>query len=127
MNNIKTGVVISTYNNPEWLEKTLWGYMAQERKADEIVIADDGSREDTRRLIERYKEFLPIKHVWHEDDGFRKTKILNEALKVATADYLIFTDQDCVPRRLHRHPPALCPQGLLPVGRLLPPADVHKP
>lgn len=99
MNNIKTGVVISTYNNPEWLEKTLWGYMAQERKADEIVIADDGSREDTRRLIERYKEFLPIKHVWHEDDGFRKTKILNEALKVATADYLIFTDQDCVPRR----------------------------
>ena len=99
MNNIKTGVVISTYNNPAWLEKTLWGYMAQERKADEIIIADDGSRDDTRRLIERYKEFLPIKHVWHEDDGFRKTKILNEALKVATADYLIFTDQDCVPRR----------------------------
>lgn len=99
MKNIKTGVVISTYNNPAWLEKTLWGYMVQERKADEIIIADDGSRDDTRRLIERYAGLLPIKHVWHEDDGFRKTKILNEALKVATADYLIFTDQDCVPRR----------------------------
>ena len=73
--------------------------MAQERKADEIIIADDGSRDDTRMLIERYAETLPIKHVWHEDDGFRKTKILNEALKVATADYIIFTDQDCVPRR----------------------------
>ena len=30
------GVVISTYNNPRWLEKTLWGYLCQTRKADEI-------------------------------------------------------------------------------------------
>lgn len=92
------GIIISTYNNPAWLEKTLWSYMAQRRKADEIVIADDGSREDTRQMIEKYKELLPIKHVWHEDKGFRKTKILNEALRVATSDYLIFTDQDCVAR-----------------------------
>ncbi|MCI6200920.1 MAG: glycosyltransferase, partial [Paraprevotella sp.] len=40
------GVIISTYNNPRWLEKTLWGYMAQTRKADEIIIADDGSKDD---------------------------------------------------------------------------------
>ena len=96
---MKIGVIISTYNNPEWLEKTLWGYMAQSRKADEIVVADDGSKEETRQLIERYQQFLPIKHVWHEDIGFRKTKILNEALKAAESEYLIFTDQDCVPRR----------------------------
>ena len=92
------GIIISTYNNPAWLEKTLWSYMVQRRKADEIVIADDGSRKDTRQMIEKYKELLPIKHVWHEDKGFRKTKILNEALRVATSDYLIFTDQDCVAR-----------------------------
>jgi len=92
------GVIISTYNNPAWLEKTLWGYLAQTRPADEIVIADDGSRDDTRQLIESYSDRLPLLHVWHEDKGFRKTKILNEALRVATADYLIFTDQDCVPR-----------------------------
>lgn len=94
-----TGIIISTYNNPEWLEKTLLGYMAQTRMADEIVIADDGSREETAAMIGRYKKLLPIRHVWHEDDGFRKTKILNAALKTATADYLIFTDQDCIPRR----------------------------
>ena len=92
------GVIISTYNNPAWLEKTLWSYEIQTRRADEIIIADDGSREETRLLIERFKTRLPIRHVWHEDQGFRKTKILNEALKVATADYLIFTDQDCVAR-----------------------------
>lgn len=99
MKNFTIGVIISTYNNPEWLEKTLWGYMSQDLAADEIIIADDGSGDETRRLIERYSESLPIKHVWHEDKGFRKTVILNKALLAATADYLIFTDQDCVPRR----------------------------
>lgn len=91
------GVIISTYNNPEWLEKTLWGYLFQNRKADEIIIADDGSGPETRFLIEKYQSLLPIKHVWHEDKGFRKTVILNKALEIATADYLVFTDQDCVP------------------------------
>lgn len=92
------GVIISTYNNPAWLEKTLWGYLQQTRMADEIIIADDGSRPDTREMIMRYAGRLPIKHVWHEDLGFRKTKILNEALRAAQSDYLVFTDQDCVPR-----------------------------
>ncbi|MBP3536466.1 MAG: glycosyltransferase family 2 protein [Muribaculaceae bacterium] len=98
MNDFTTGIIISTYNNPRWLEKTLWGYMSQTVSADEIIIADDGSDDSTRSLIEKYASVLPIRHVWHEDLGFRKTKILNEAIKTSTADYLIFTDQDCVPR-----------------------------
>jgi len=95
---MKIGVIISTYNNPIWLEKTLWGYMAQTRLADEIIIADDGSTTETRDMLAKYEDKLPIVHVWHEDNGFRKTEILNKALVAAKADYLIFTDQDCVPR-----------------------------
>lgn len=97
--NITVGVIISTYNNPKWLEKTLWGYLYQERMADEIVIADDGSREETRILIDSFKDRLPIKHVWHEDDGFQKSRILNSAIVASTSDYLIFTDQDCIARK----------------------------
>lgn len=93
------GVVISTYNSPAWLEKVLWGYMYQTRPADEIVIADDGSRDETRILIDSFKERLPINHVWQPDEGFQKSRILNKALVAATADYLIFTDQDCIPRK----------------------------
>lgn len=93
-----TGVIISTYNNPEWLAKTLFGYTRQTVRPDEIVIADDGSTDDTRALIDSYRDRLPIRHVWHEDCGFQKSEILNKAIKAATADYLIFTDQDCVPR-----------------------------
>ncbi len=92
------GVVISTYNNPAWLEKTLWGYLFQTRRPDEIIIADDGSDDRTRQLVDSFKDRLPIVHVWHEDNGFQKSQILNKALVAATADYLIFTDQDCVPR-----------------------------
>jgi len=88
------GVVISTYNSPAWLEKVLWGYMYQTRPADEIVIADDGSRDETRLLIESFKGKLPINHVWQPDEGFQKSRILNKALVAATADYLIFTDHD---------------------------------
>ena len=92
------GVVISTYNNPRWLEKTLWGYVHQTRQADEIVIADDGSGEATSALVDSFRERLPIKHVWHEDDGFRKNVILNKALMAAESEYLIFTDHDLLPR-----------------------------
>lgn len=93
-----TGVIISTYNNPRWLERTLWGYSRQSHQPDEIVIADDGSTDETRGLILSYCGVLPIKHVWHEDRGFQKSEILNKALVAATSDYLIFTDQDCIPR-----------------------------
>ena len=60
------GVIISTYNNPAWLEKVLWGYLFQTHPADEIVIADDGSKEDTRRLIESFKPKIRNYHPIHD-------------------------------------------------------------
>lgn len=92
------GVIVSTYNNPLWLEKVFWGLKNQTHPANEIIIADDGSDERTRELIQRYQTCLPLKHVWHEDKGFRKTTILNQAVLAAQSDYLIFMDQDLVPR-----------------------------
>lgn len=93
------GVVISTYNNPRWLERAFWGLMNQSHPANEIIVADDGSGPETQQLIDRYSEFLPLKHVWHEDDGFRKTMILNKAVRAAESEYLIFMDQDLIARR----------------------------
>lgn len=92
------GVIVSTYNNPQWLEKVFWGLKNQTHPANEIIIADDGSDDRTLELIERYRAFLPLKHVWHEDKGFRKTTILNQAVLAAQSDYLIFIDQDLIPR-----------------------------
>ena len=95
------GVVISTYNNPAWLEKVLWGYTLQTVQQLEIIIADDGSGQPTKDLIDRFKteSKLDIKHVWQEDMGFQKSRILNKAIQQANSEYLIFTDQDCIPRK----------------------------
>lgn len=94
------GVIISTFNNPEWLRKTLYGYITQSHKSFELIIADDGSNEETRELIDSFRENFPkLKHIWQPDNGFQKTKILNKALLAAESDYLIFTDQDCIPRQ----------------------------
>lgn len=97
---MQISIVLSTFNQPLWLTKSLLGFVHQERQPDEIVIADDGSGEETRRVIERFRRLasFPIRHVWHPDDGFRKTRILNLALEEARGDYLIFSDGDCVPR-----------------------------
>lgn len=95
------GVVISTYNNPAWLEKVLWGYTFQTVKNLEIIIADDGSGQPTKDLIQRFQttSSLNIKHVWQADEGFQKSRILNKAIEQADSEYLIFTDQDCIPRK----------------------------
>jgi glycosyltransferase involved in cell wall biosynthesis len=93
-------VILSTYNQPEWLVKVLYGYACQSHRDFEVVIADDGSGPETRRRIDEFRarSGLRIKHVWQEDDGFQKTRILNKAVLQADADYLLFSDGDCVPR-----------------------------
>ncbi|MCP3982180.1 MAG: glycosyltransferase [bacterium] len=93
-------IVLSTYNQPAWLEKALWGWEAQQDRDFEVVIADDGSRDETRETIDRLREEtgLAIRHVWHEDDGFRKSEILNKAIEASSGGYLVFSDGDCIPR-----------------------------
>lgn len=94
-------VVFTTYNEPEWLEKVLWGYQCQTFKDFEVLIADDGSAQATRQRIAAMQEKVsfPIRHIWHEDRGFRKCTILNKAIQCAAADYLVFSDGDCIPRK----------------------------
>ncbi|PKA83760.1 glycosyltransferase involved in cell wall biosynthesis [Ulvibacter sp. MAR_2010_11] len=96
----KLSVIISTYNQPEWLQKVLWGYENQTETNFELIIADDGSTDETKTLIDTFKtkSMLSVLHVWHEDNGFQKTKILNKAIAATISDYLLFSDGDCIPR-----------------------------
>ena len=96
----KISVIISTYNAEEWLKKVLWGFNCQIFKDFEVVVADDGSGPKTKQLLEELSEkvFYKIVHVWQEDDGFQKSRILNKAVEACSADYIIMTDGDCIPR-----------------------------
>ena len=98
---MKLSVIISTYNAEKWLEKVLFGYSVQIYTDFEVVIADDGSSEATKKIVDsfRHKFKNPIQHIWQPDEGFQKCKILNKAILASKTDYLLFTDGDCIPRK----------------------------
>lgn len=95
-------VIVATYNQPEWLDLCLTGLARQSRTPAEVIVADDGSTSETAELCARWKESgrLPVTHVWHADEGFRKGAICNAAVRASTAPELLFLDSDAIP---HRH------------------------
>lgn len=98
---MKISVIITTYNKEIWLQKVLEGYVYQTEQDFEIIIADDGSNSKTKDVIIKYTNRFkhPIIHIWHEDEGFQKCKILNKAIIQTNSNYLLFTDGDCIPRK----------------------------
>lgn len=93
-------VLISTYNEPQWLEWVLLGYARQTCADFEVIVVDDGSGPETRARIEALRAEVPfdLRHFWQPDQGYRKCTAMNRGIEMARADYLIFSDGDCVPR-----------------------------
>jgi glycosyltransferase involved in cell wall biosynthesis len=91
-------LVISTYNWPQALELVLLSVKRQTKLPDEVIVADDGSGGETRKLIEAFqKDFpVPLVHVWHEDNGFQKSVILNKAIAKAKGEYIVAVDGDMI-------------------------------
>lgn len=100
MERVKASVIVAVYNNFHWLRLILDALRMQTERGIEVVIADDGSSPETvasiRDYIARHPE-LKIIHSWHPDEGWRKNKALNAAVRRSSADYLIFIDGDCIP------------------------------
>ena len=96
---MKIAVVITTYNRPDALERALSGCLAQDDHGFELLVADDGSTPATRSSVERFAATapFPVRHVWHQDRGFRAAAIRNRAIAATSADDVVFTDGDCVP------------------------------
>jgi len=92
-------VIVTTYNRPDALGAVLEGFRVQDNRDFEMVIADDGSTEDTAKLIAELMAHMPfpVRHVWQEDRGFRAAAVRNRAVAAAQGDYLIFLDGDCIP------------------------------
>lgn len=95
---MKTALLISTYNWVEALDLVLKSVSEQTQLPDEILIADDGSKEDTADLIQSFvsEMTVPVHHIWQEDKGFRKAQILNKSVAQSNSDYIIQIDGDCI-------------------------------
>ena len=112
-------ILLATYNWPQALKLCLESLATQTDHHFEIIIADDGSTESTKQIIDAFQSThsISITHLWQEDQGFRKTKILNQAIEAAKGDYLIFLDGDCLvqPDFVARHR-ELAQKGFLVTG-----------
>ena len=95
---MRCSLIITTYNWKEALELVLLSALSQSISPDEIIIADDGSRDDTKQLIENYikKSDIPIIHSWQEDNGFRAAQSRNKAISKSSYEYIILIDGDII-------------------------------
>lgn len=93
-------VVVTTYNRPLALKMVLQALRDQTDTNFEVIVADDGSREETRLMIDSIQSSLgyPLVHAWQEDKGFRAARARNLAVLKAKGEYLVFLDGDSVPR-----------------------------
>jgi glycosyltransferase involved in cell wall biosynthesis len=94
-------LIITTYNWPAALEKTLQSIPSQYRLPNEVIIADDGSTPETKWLIEKHrgaieKLGIKLKHSWQADEGFRLSRSRNLAISRAKSDYIICIDGDII-------------------------------
>ena len=94
----KCSLVTPTYNWPEALELLLLSIMNQTVMPNEVIIADDGSKSETKELIEHFQTIFPVPliHIWHEDIKNRKPRIMNKAIAKASFDYIIEIDGDII-------------------------------
>lgn len=91
-------LVISFYKNIRMLELVLASLEKQTIKTFDVIVCDDGSPDNVVQQLHQLIESTsyPAQHLWHEDLGFRKNRILNWALQSCETPYMIFIDQDCV-------------------------------
>jgi len=91
-------LVTPTYNWTEALDLLLLSVLNQTVLPNEVIIADDGSREDTKQLIEGFQKKFPVPliHIWHEDIKNRKPRIMNKAIAAAKYNYIIEIDGDII-------------------------------
>lgn len=94
-------LVIAVYNKPELLRLVLAACERQAFANFEVIVADDGSGPAVRTLIEEFTPQVPFPliHLWHEDRGWRKNIMLNNAIRASRAGHIVFIDGDCLPSR----------------------------
>lgn len=96
---MRVSLILATYNLPRHLSLVCAGLERQTCRDYEIIICDDGSGPETRSVITEFasRAPVPVKHLWQEDQGNRKSKILNKGIRNSKGEVLVFLDGDCIP------------------------------
>ena len=92
---VLASLIIATFNQKWCLDHVLKALTKQSYKNFEILIADDGSTDETEAIALKY----PVFFMTQENNGFRKTRVVNEASKNIKSNYIILLDGDCIPHK----------------------------
>ncbi len=97
----RVSVILSIFDQPNALTYSLLGYQRQTCRDFEVVVADDGSDEETRGIVEEFRKAgdFPVKHVWQENKGYRRARIANAAVRASEGKVILLSDGDCIPHR----------------------------
>jgi glycosyltransferase involved in cell wall biosynthesis len=92
-------LVINTFNQPDYLARVLAAVARQTQPVEEVLLADDGSGAETRAVFASWadRQSGRTEHVWQAHEGFRRARILNQAIARAQSEYLVFLDGDTLP------------------------------
>jgi glycosyltransferase involved in cell wall biosynthesis len=93
-------LIVSTYNREDALAAVLRSLSRQTDRGFELLVADDGSDTATARVVTEWAARMPVplRHIWHPDQGFRLAEIRNRAIRASSGSYCIFLDGDCIAR-----------------------------
>ncbi len=93
-------IIVTTHDREDALDAVLRSLARQTDRNFEIVIADDGSGGEVLDVIAAWtpRVGVPIKHMWHEDRGYRLPEIRNKALRASAGRYIVWLDGDCIAR-----------------------------
>lgn len=92
-------LIINTFDQPDYLARVLVAVAGQTSAPDEVFVADDGSGEATRLVYAKWagNQGRRAAHVWQPHEGFRRARILNQAIARTGSEYVVFLDGDTVP------------------------------
>ena len=95
---MRVSLIITTYNRVDALSLVVCSVESQTVLPKEVIIADDGSGDDTKITIHTFQTTsnLNILHSWQEDKGFRAAKSRNKAIAKSNSDYIILIDGDMI-------------------------------
>lgn len=94
MNKAKVSVVVPAYNAENYLEKCVDSLLAQTLEEIEIIVVNDGSKDKTREMLDKYQEQYPDRmKVFHKENG-GQSDARNYGIQRATGEYIGFVDSD---------------------------------
>ena len=93
MNSLKYSIIVPVYNRPREIDELLQSISDQEfDQPFEILIIEDGSKDTSEKVVDRYKDKLDIQYFFKENSGPGGSR--NFGMQKATGDYFIILDSD---------------------------------